>query len=108
MSTYNLSVVIFEEKALPENAFVNVKTPRYRADSLLRHLRKMKHDSISYIMGLTDSDISTTRREKNGRIKEPASKYDDWGIFGLGFRPGPISYCRFLSLINTRSLTLIQ
>ena len=85
---YGISVVIIKGEPLPQSAFVNIKSPRYRADSLIRIIRREKPDSIDYVLGLTESDISTTKRDKNGNIKKPESKYTDWGIFGLGFRPG--------------------
>ena len=34
-------------------------------------------------------DISITKYDAEGRIKEPASKYRDFGIFGLGYVGGP-------------------
>ncbi|HEY9008502.1 MAG TPA: matrixin family metalloprotease [Ohtaekwangia sp.] len=86
--TYKARCVILKKKSLPQEAFINVKTPRYRADELLRILHDDKPDSIDYILGLTDSDISTTKRDSEGNIKEPAEKYTDWGVFGLGYRPG--------------------
>jgi archaemetzincin len=73
---------------LPPEAFVQIKSPRYRADSLLRFLLKVKPDTVDYMMGLTSHDISTTKRDKGGRMLKPESKYRDWGVFGLGFRPG--------------------
>lgn len=49
---------------------------RYRADTLIRFLKEnIGEDSV--IVGLSSKDISTT---KNG-VK-------DWGIMGLGYRPG--------------------
>lgn len=81
-------VILLESKALPKNAFVNIKSPRFRADSLIRYLKRAKPDSVDYILGLTSRDISTTKLV-NGKVKEPKSRYQDWGIFGLGFRPGP-------------------
>ena len=38
----------------------------------------------------TSEDISTTKYE-HGAIRKPESKYRDWGVFGLGYRPGPTS-----------------
>ncbi len=61
---------------------------RYRADSLIRYLKKTKPPRFDYVLGLTHWDISTTKRIK-GEIKTPEWMYRDWGIFGLGFRPGP-------------------
>ena len=86
--TYNTNVVILNNKELPKNAFINIKSPRYRADSLLIDLLNNRPDSIDYVLGITSKDISTTKRNSDGTIKTPISKYTDWGIFGLGYRPG--------------------
>jgi archaemetzincin len=86
---YSMKVIILEEVELPKTAYVNIKSPRYRADSLLRHLKRVKPDSIDFVLGLTAKDISTTKKDASGKIKSPKSKYQDWGIMGLGYRPGP-------------------
>ena len=85
---YGFKTVVLPSQALPESAFINVKAPRYRADTLLNHLRRMKPDTLRYMLGLSQKDISTTKRDYLGQIKKPASKYTDWGIFGLAFCPG--------------------
>src|SRR5690606_37557080 len=41
--------------------------------------------------GVTMGDISITKRNADGTIKDPASKYADFGVFGLGYRPGRAS-----------------
>jgi archaemetzincin len=89
--TYRVKTVVFKPKTLPKESFINIKSPRYRADILIEILKREKPDSVDYILGVTTQDISFTKRQKNGAVKEPASKYSDWGIFGLGFRPGPSS-----------------
>ena len=38
---------------------------------------------------LGHKNISTTKKNMFGGVKKPKSKYEDWGIFGLGYRPGP-------------------
>ena len=76
---------------IPKAYYVTIKSPRYRADSIIMFLKENKPDSIDYIIGFTSFDISTTKRDKKGKIKKPESKYLDWGIFGLGYRPGPSS-----------------
>lgn len=86
---YGAEVYILPERELPKNAFVNIKSPRYRADSLLRHLKNLKPDSVDHVLGLCRHDISTTKRDRWGKVKEPKSRYTDWGVFGLGYRPGP-------------------
>ncbi|TDM00056.1 MAG: hypothetical protein C4K58_02080 [Flavobacteriaceae bacterium] len=85
---YGFTVVVLEEKPLPKSAFVNIKSPRYRADSLIKILKNTKPDSLSYVLGLTERDISTTKRDSKGKILLPEQKYRDWGVFGLGFCPG--------------------
>lgn len=86
---YQARITILPARALPENAFVNIKSPRYRADSLLKDLHLHKPEDVDYIIGLTNSDISTTKRDQYDRVREPSYKYSDWGIFGLGYMPGP-------------------
>jgi len=85
---YGAQIIVLSSRNLPESAFVNIKSPRYRADSLLIDLKNSIPDSIDYIIGITNSDISTTKRDEKRNVKEPVSKYLDWGIFGLGYRPG--------------------
>ena len=87
--TYEADVYILPSVKLPESAFIHVKSPRYRADSLIKYLKRNKSDTLDYVLGLTHNDISTTKRDKFGRVKQPPYKYTDWGIFGLGYRPGP-------------------
>ncbi len=86
--TYGYDVIVFEKIKPPANAFIHSKTPRYRADTLIRELRKSLPDSIRLILGVTPKDISFTKRDAHGNIKKPESRYADWGIFGLGFCPG--------------------
>jgi archaemetzincin len=85
---YGFDVSILPSQEIPERFFVNVKSPRYRADSIINYVRRMKADSIDIVLALTDHDISMTKRDPNGEIKKPESKYIDWGVFGLGYLPG--------------------
>jgi archaemetzincin len=85
---YHFKVYQIKAVEIPKAFFVNIKSPRFRADSIIDYLWDIKPDSAKYIMGLTTSDISTTTYE-NGKIKQPEYKYRDWGIMGLGFCPGP-------------------
>lgn len=86
--TYGVVVLVLAERPFPKESFVNSKSPRYRADKLIAWLRSVKPDSADYILGITSSDISTTKRDKLGRVLEPAWKYEDWGVMGLGYCPG--------------------
>lgn len=81
-------VVILNRKPIPKSTFVNIKSPRYRADSILRILKRERPDSIDYVIGILNKDISTTKKDPNGNTLKPLSKYSDWGVFGLGYRPG--------------------
>jgi len=87
-SLYKFQVVVLPQQNLPKDCFINVKSPRYRADKLLKYLKSNRPDSIDLMLGLTTKDISTTKKDKDGNVKKPKSKYEDWGIFGLGYRPG--------------------
>lgn len=85
---YGFNVIKLNNTPIPKRFYINVKSPRYRADSIINYLRINKPDSINYIVGLSNLDISTTKKDKNGNTKTPEHKYYDWGIFGLGYRPG--------------------
>ncbi|MBC8882524.1 matrixin family metalloprotease [Flavobacterium piscinae] len=84
---YNVQTVILPNISHDISTFTNVKSPRYRADKIIQLQKKGLPDSLDYLIGLTEKDISTTKKE-NGKIKEPANKYQDWGIMGLAYCPG--------------------
>lgn len=86
---YQTPILVNPAIPLPKSAFVHIKSPRYRADKLIKQLKNIKSDTVSYLLGFTVQDISTTKRTALGLTKQPESKYGDWGIFGLGYRPGP-------------------
>lgn len=106
--TYNAQVYILQRKALPEEAFINAKSPRYRADKIISIVRAGKPDSLDHIISLTDQDISTTKRDRLGRVKRPESKYSDWGIFGLGYQPGASCIVSTYRLKNTDQRKFIE
>ena len=86
---YAISPQQISAVSLPKSAFVHIKSPRYRADTLLKYLEKIRiAESADFAFGITAQDISTTKRDADGNIKKPASKYRDWGIMGLAYRPG--------------------
>lgn len=107
-STYSVQVYVLKRKPLPQEAFINVKTPRYRADKLISMGKEQKPDSLDYLVLLTDKDISTTKRDDLGRIKAPESRYSDWGVFGLGYRPGPSCIVSTYRLKNTDQRKFIE
>lgn len=87
---YHMEVRILKEQALPNLAY-NAERHRYRADSLLRWMSREHFQDEGLILGFTSNDISITKYTPDGNIKQPVSKYRDWGIFGLGERPGDAS-----------------
>ncbi|NJO00523.1 MAG: hypothetical protein HC880_01525 [Bacteroidia bacterium] len=93
---YGFEVKVLAPIALPESArttqiaafrYYRPSANRFRADTLIRHLRNVIPLGYDYILGITASDISCTKK-RDGKIKDPTWMYTDWGIFGLGFCPG--------------------
>lgn len=85
---YGFRVHVLKALPIPAQTLVNEKSPRYRAEKILKIQREQIPDSLDYILGMTSYDISTTKRDDDGNVKTPAAKYSDWGILGLGYRPG--------------------
>jgi archaemetzincin len=85
---YNADVIVLPRQPVPAHTFVNLKSPRYRADKIIHHLKDVKPDSLDHIIAITDVDISTTKKDWTGNTLKPKTKYEDWGVFGLGYMPG--------------------
>lgn len=88
---YGVQVQVLNQIEIPAYTFINVKSPRYRADSLIDFLKKNKsYDDYDHVIGLIKEDISCTKYSdrESKTIKAPEYKYKDWGIFGLGYCPG--------------------
>jgi archaemetzincin len=68
-------VTLLKPAALPKQAWYESRK-RYRADRLIYWLKEKMNDG-EVIVGLTSKDISTTKKD----VK-------DFGVMGLGFRPG--------------------
>ena len=81
-------MIVLPEIEMPDGSFINDKSPRYRADSIIAWLRDHKQADIDHVIGITHHDIITTKRNMDGSVKDPAYKYQDWGVFGLGYRLG--------------------
>lgn len=84
-------VVILDYSDLPQSAWYEPRK-RYHANKILQHLKKIKPDSVDYILALTSKDISITKGGK------------DWGIFGLGYEPGVASVISTFRLGNNKKL----
>lgn len=68
-------IKILEPIDFPENSYYEPRN-RYRADSIIKFL-KFRTPKNSVTLGLTNKDISATK-----------GKIADFGIMGLGYRPG--------------------
>lgn len=90
LQCYGARVTVLPTKPLPQAAFIKVKSPRYRADSLLQIQQRAMPKGADYVIGLTHRDISFTKTDASGAVKSPAWKYGDFGIMGLGKCPGPV------------------
>jgi len=73
---YHLQVITLPEIPLPKSSYYQARN-RFRADTLIRFLKRTIPKNCNYCIGLTTKDISVT----NGDIP-------DYGIFGLGYCPG--------------------
>jgi archaemetzincin len=82
---YGFKTKILPTKPLPKGFFVNIKSARYRADSIIAWLNHQIPEGIDQIIGLTTVDISCTKKTWTGAVLEPESKYLDWGVFGFGY-----------------------
>jgi archaemetzincin len=73
---YPIEVRVLECQDLPKAAYYPARK-RYRAERLLTYLNQRMPKDGWRILGLTDTDISTTK-----------DQYQDWGVMGLGELPG--------------------
>lgn len=87
-SFYRLETKVFPNIALPKTAFTKIKSPRYRADSIIKIQNRNIPKDVYYVLGLTNEDISVTKNDATGQILKPKWKYCDFGVMGLAFRPG--------------------
>lgn len=87
-SFYHIKTVILAEQELPKSAFINIKSPRYRADSIIKSQNINIPKSVDFVLGLTNKDVSITKHNSDGTIRNPVWKYNDFGVMGLAYRPG--------------------
>lgn len=85
---YGVKTVLLPQIDLPSSALSFKKSTRYQAQKLIKFQLENCPDTLDYILGLTTKDICVTKRDKRGRILKPEWKYTDFGIMGLGYRPG--------------------
>lgn len=105
-SFYRLETKILPSKELPKAAFTKIKSPRYRADSIIKIQNQNIPKNVYYVLGLTNEDISVTKNDKNGNILEPKWKYCDFGVMGLAYRPGKSSIVSKFRIRNNNNYTI--
>ena len=88
---YGIKTIVLPQKKMPTTAFVNIKSPRYRADSIIKFQNRNCPDSLDFVLGLTVKDVSVTKKDKGGNILKPTWKYNDFGVMGLAYCPGKSS-----------------
>ena len=96
-----VNIIVGKKIKLPKNC-LNYNKSRYRADSILVFLKKIKPDSVNKVIGLTSSDISTTRILM---VNGEARIYADRGIFGLARCPGSVGV---VSSYRTKTLEIFS
>jgi archaemetzincin len=85
---YKIKTIVLPQIDLPKSAFVAIKYPRYRDDSIIRIQNRSIPDTIDFIVGLTNKDVSVTKKDADGKVVKPEWKYNDFGVMGLGYCPG--------------------
>lgn len=73
---YPVEIIIAEKKNFPSSFYYKLRN-RYRADSTIRWLKQIKPDSARSIVGITNEDVSVNK-----------GQHKDYGVMGLGYRPG--------------------
>jgi archaemetzincin len=87
-SFYGIESIVLKEQQLPQSAFVKIKSPRYRADSIIKIQNRNFPKNVDFVLGLTTKDVSVTKNNADGTIKKPEWKYNDFGVMGLAYCPG--------------------
>lgn len=106
---YKIKTIVLPQIDLPKSAFVAIKSPRYRADSIIRIQNRTIPDTINFILGLTNNDVSITKKDTKGNILKPEWKYNDFGVMGLAYRPGNSSIISTFRLKNkNKKLELLR
>ena len=105
---YHIKTVILQEKKLPQLAFINIKSPRYRADSIIKFQNRNLPKSVDYVLGITTKDVSVTKNNADGTIKFPTWKYNDFGVMGLAYCPGKSAIVSTFRLKNKDKLLELE
>jgi archaemetzincin len=85
---YHIQTAVLAETELPKSAYITIKSPRYRADSIIKIQNRNIAKSVDFVLGITTKDVSVTKNNPDGTIKKPTWKYNDFGVMGLAYCPG--------------------
>lgn len=80
---YGVKTVVLPSIELPSSALSLKKSPRYKAQDVIKFQLTHRPDTLDYIFGLTTKDICITKRDEKGRVLKPEWRYTDFGIMGL-------------------------
>lgn len=86
---FGKKIIVLPDRPIPDAFIDRSKGKRYAASKIINWLSSYKVDTVISVVGLTREDIYTTKKDNSGKVKEPASTYAVFGIFGLGYCPGP-------------------
>ena len=100
---YNIKTIQLPFQEISKKAFVTIKSPRFRADSIIKFQQKILTNNVNFILGLTNNDISVTKKDKEGNIKIPTYKYTDFGVMGLAYCPGKSAIVSTFRLKNSNN-----
>jgi archaemetzincin len=103
---YGIKVKILSRQILPKDAFINIKSPRYRADSIIAIQNRNLPVDVDYVLGITGRDISITKYDNKGAVKKPSWRYNDFGIMGLAYCPGKSCVVSDFRLKSNKNLRL--
>jgi archaemetzincin len=104
---YGVKTIILTEKEMPQSAFITIKSPRYRADSIIKLQDRNMPEDVDFVLGLTTKDVSVTKNNPDGTIKKPTWRYNDFGVMGLAYCPGKSAIISTFRLKNkNKSLEL--
>jgi archaemetzincin len=73
---YPVEIVIAAKTNFPASFYYKPRN-RYRADSTIKWLKQIKPDSARSMVGITNEDVSVNK-----------GTHKDYGVMGLGYRPG--------------------
>ncbi|MFT4062510.1 MAG: matrixin family metalloprotease [Edaphocola sp.] len=85
---FKTDVAVNQRSATPPHYFNYQKGKRGAATKILDWLEDKRTEPATLVLGITNHDIFTAKKDSTGNVKQPESTYKIWGIFGLARVPG--------------------